>query len=346
MADEPGHRPQKKPMMKPALRHLLRRRALLRGTAASLALPAAAQAQGDFFTRPITLWVPWPAGGGTDLSMRVLAEAATHHLGQKVITENRPGAGGTLCMPVLQQAAPDGYTIAQLPQTVFRAPYTQKVLWDPVRDVTPILQLTGTTFGMVVAADSPIKTLEDVFTAARKGAAAGKKLTIASNGVGTTPHVVIDELFARQGLQYLHIPYKGVAEQMLGVATGQVQVGVGSTAFGPFVDNGKLRLLLTFGDKRSKRWPEVPTLKELGHGIVATSPYGLGGPAGLPAPIVKILHDGFRAAMLEPSYIAELAKSDQELAYLGPEAYARACREAYAAEKRVVERLGLMRTGG
>ncbi|MBA3623586.1 MAG: tripartite tricarboxylate transporter substrate binding protein [Methylibium sp.] len=333
--------------MKPALRHLVRRRTLLRGTAASLALPAVCtRAQDDFFTRAITLWVPWPPGGGTDLSMRVLAEAASHHLSQKVITENRSGAGGTLCMPILQQAAPDGYTIAQLPQTIFRAPYTQKVLWHPIRDVTPILQLTGTTFGMVVAADSSIKTLEDVFTAARKGSAQGKKITIASNGVGTTPHVVIEELFAKQKLEYLHIPYKGVAEQMLGVASGQVQVGVGSTAFGPFVDNGKLRLLMTFGEERSKRWPQTPTLKELGHGIVATSPYGLGGPRGLPKPIVQILHDGFRAAMLEPAYIAELARSDQQLAYLGPQEYAKACREAYAAERKIVERLGLMRQGG
>lgn len=333
--------------VKRALRHLVHRRTLLRGTAASLALPAVgARAQGEHFTRPITLWVPWPAGGGTDLAMRVLAEAASHHLGQKVITENRSGAGGTLAMPILQQAAPDGYTIAQLPLTIFRAPYTQKVLWDPIRDVTPIIQLTGTTFGMVVAADSPIKTVEDVFAAARNAAKTGAKITIATNGVGTTPHVVVDELFAQRGLSYIHVPYKGVSEQMLGVATGQVDVGVGSTAFGPFVDQGKLRLLGTFGEKRSKRWPQIPTLKELGYGVVSTSPYGLGGPRGMSPQIVQILHDGFRAAMLEPSYIAELAKSDQELAYLGPADYARACREAYAHEKRVVERLGLGRQPG
>lgn len=330
------------------LHNRIRRRTLLRGTAASIALPAAgARAQPDgHFTRPITLWIPWPAGGGTDLAMRVLAEAASHHLGQKVLTENRSGAGGTLCMPVLQQAAPDGYTIAQLPQTIFRAPYTQKVLWDPIRDVTPILQLTGTTFGMVVAADSPFKTVEDIFAAARAARRAGSKITIATNGVGTTPHVVVEDLFGQRNLEYVHVPYKGVAEQMLGVATGQVQVGVGSTAFGPFVDNGKLRLLVTFGEKRSKRWPQVPTLKELGLGIVATSPYGLGGPRGLSAGLVQTLHDGFRAAMQEPAYIAELAKSDQELAYLGPTEYAAACKEAFANEKRVVERLGLMRQGG
>jgi tripartite-type tricarboxylate transporter receptor subunit TctC len=328
--------------MKRALRSLVLRRTLLRGAAATLAAPAVAvRAQGEHFTRPITLWVPWQPGGGTDLAMRVLAEAASHHLGQKVITQNKPGAGGTLVMPVLQQAAPDGYTIGQMPQTVFRAPYMQKVLWDPIRDVTPILQLTGTTFGIVVAADSPIRTVDDVIVAARQAQQAGKPLTIATNGVGTTPHVTIDELFEQRGIRYVHVPYSGVSEQMLGVASGQVSVGVGSTAFGPFVDQGKLRLLATFGDKRSKRWPQVPTLKELGYGITATSPYGLAGPRGMPADIVRILHDGFRAAMLEPAYIAELAKSDQELAYLSPADYAKACRDTYAAEKRVVERLGL-----
>jgi len=335
-------------VVKRPLRDLVLRRTLLRGAAASLTLPAVgAGAQGEsHFTRPITLWVPWPAGGGTDLAMRVLAEAASAHLGQKVVIENRTGAGGTLVMPILQQAAPDGYNIGQMPQTVFRAPYTQRVLWDPLRDVTPIIQLTGTTFGIVVATESPIRTVDDVFAAARAGIETARLLTLATNGVGTTPHVVMDELFASKGLRYVHVPYKGVAEQMLAVASGQVQVGVGSTAFGPFVDNGKLRLLATFGEQRSRRWPQVPTVKELGLGIVAASPYGLAGPAGMSPQIVQILHDGFRAAMLEPSYIAELAKSDQELAYLGTADYARACREAYAAEKRVVERLGLMRQPG
>ncbi|MGA0612937.1 Bug family tripartite tricarboxylate transporter substrate binding protein [Caldimonas sp. KR1-144] len=315
-----------------------RRRLLIGATCATIASPAFAFAQEPFPSRPVTLWIPWPAGGGTDLAMRVLAEAAGHRLGQKVAIENRAGAGGTLAMPILQQAAPDGYTIAQMPQTVFRAPYTQRLLWDPIRDTTPILQLTGTTFGIVVPADSALRTVDDVFAAAREKTG---QLTIATNGVGTTPHVVIDELMAQRGLKYIHVPYKGAAEQMLGVASGQVMVGVGSTSFGPFVDQGKLRLLATFGEHRSKRWPQVPTLKELGFGIVANSPYGLAGPRGLPPPIVTTLHDAFRAAMQDAAYVAELAKYDQEPAYLGPAEYAQACRDAYAHEKRVVERLGL-----
>lgn len=201
-----------------------RRRAL--GLLAAVAFgpaSAAVRAQpGDTFpSRPITLWVPWPAGGATDLTLRLLAELASRHLGQKVHVENRAGAGGTLVMPILQQAAPDGYTIAQMPQPVFRAPWTQKVLWDPLRDTTPILQVSGVTFGIVVPEASPIRSLDDLFAWAR---AHPGQLSISTNGVGTTPHIVIDELFARRGLAYIHVPYKGTAEQMLAVASGQVMV--------------------------------------------------------------------------------------------------------------------------
>ncbi len=305
------------------------------------ALPAHAFAQGDGFpSKPITLWVPWPAGGATDVTMRVLADIASRHLGQKVLVDNRAGAGGTLCMPILQQAAPDGYTIAQLPQPALRAPWTQKVLWDPIRDTTPILQLSGVTFGILVPAASAIRSLEDLFTWAK---AHPDELTISTNGVGTTPHVVMDELMAKRGLSYAHIPYKGTAEQMLAVASGQVMAGINSNGFAPFVESGRLRLLATMGEHRHKRWPAVPTLKELGYGVVANSPYGLVGPRGLPPAVLHALHEAFKQALLDPAHIAELAKYDQEPAYLPPEAYAQSMREAYAAEKRTVERLGLAR---
>lgn len=332
-------------------RHLLRC-AVSAGLSAAWPLAASAQpgaaasaahaAGADFPNRPISLWVPWAAGGGTDLTMRLLGELASKHLGQRVMVENRGGAGGTLVMPVLQQAAPDGYAIGQVPQPVFRAVHTQKVLWDPLRDLSPILQLSGVTFGMVVPANSPFKTLDDVFEYARSHPGA---LTLATNGVGTTPHMVMDELLGRRNQSYIHVPYKGTAEQMLAVASGQVMVGVNSTGFAPFVDSGQLRLLVTFGERRTKRWPQVPTLKELGHGIVASSPYGLCGPKGMPRAVVMALHDAFKAAAHDPLHVAELAKYDQELNYLGPEDYARGMREQWEAEKRQVERLGLGRAG-
>lgn len=328
--------------MNPERRLWLRR--LAGGTLAPLATGAAAralaQAPDRFPQRPITLWVPWPPGGATDLTMRLLAELAGRQLGQKVIVENRSGAGGTMAMPILQQAAPDGYTIAQVPQPVFRAPLVQKLLWDPIRDTTPIIQISGVTFGLVVPANSPWRSFDDVLAYARSHPG---QLTLATNGVGTTPHVVLDEFFARKGLPWVHVPYKGTAEQMIAVASGQVMAGVNSNGFAPFVDQGKLRLLVTFGEHRTRRWPQVPTLKELGHGIVASSPYGLAGPRGLPPEVVKVLHEAFRTAMHDPLHVAELERYDQDLAYLGPEEYGRAMRETYAAERRVVERMGLAR---
>ena len=323
----------------------LTRRHLLRALATGLGAPALAlraQPGEEFGVRPITLWVPWPAGGATDLTLRLLAELAGRQLGQRVLVDNRGGAGGTLAMPILQQAAPDGHTIAQLPQTVLRAPYLQRVLWDPIRDTTPIIQLSGVTFGMLTQPDSGFKTLDDVLAYARAHPGA---LTVASNGVGSTPHLAMDELMAAKGLSYVHVPYKGTAEQMIAVAAGQVQIGLNSNGFAPFVDSGRLRLLLTLGEHRTRRWPQVPTLRELGYNIVAMSPYGLAGPRGLAPGVVRTLHDAFKAALFDPAHVAELAKYDQEIAYLGPDDYGRALRDGYAAEKRNVERLGLARGG-
>jgi tripartite-type tricarboxylate transporter receptor subunit TctC len=304
-------------------------------------VPAWGHAQGNFPIKPISLIVPWPAGGATDISLRLLAELAGKSLGQRVVVENRSGAGGTLAMPLLQQASPDGYTLAQLPYPVLRAPYLQKVSWDPVRDTTPIIQISGVTFGVVVPTASPFKTFDDLlqFAANKPG-----ELTISTNGQGTTPHVVLDEIFGRRKLSYIHVPYKGTAEQLLAVSAGHLMAGVNSNGFAPFVDSGKLRLLVTFGEQRSQRWPQVPTLKELGHGIVAMSPYGLVGPRGMEAQTVRILHDAFKAALFDSQHIAELAKYEQEPNYLNSSDYAAALREAYAAERRNVERLGLVKT--
>ena len=158
----------------------------------------AAFAQGERFpSQPVTLWMPWPAGAATDNALRVQAEAAGRYLGQKMIVENRGGAGGTLVMPVLRQAAPDGYTIAQMPQPVFRAPWMQQVHRDQIRNTTPITQLGGVTFGIVVQAGSTLRSVEDLFTLA---AAHPGQMTLATNGVGTKPHMVTDQLFGDRSL--------------------------------------------------------------------------------------------------------------------------------------------------
>ena len=128
---------------------------------------------------------------------------------------------------------------------------------------------------------------------------------------------------------------------MLAVASGQLMAGVNSNGFVPYVESGRLRLLATFGDRRTARWANVPTLKELGYGVSASSPYGLVGPRGMDSHIVQTLHDAFKTALFEVQHVAELAKYEQEPNYLDSRDYAAAIKEAYAAERRHAERLGL-----
>ena len=310
----------------------------LAGALGALTWRGALAAAAPFPSRPISLWVPWPAGGATDISLRLLAELAAPGLGQPITIENRGGAGGTLAMPVLQLARPDGYTIAQMPQPVFHMPHIQKVLWDPIRDVTPIIQVSSVTFGVLVPGGSAFNSLDDLFKFAK---AHPGELTIATNGIGTTPHMVLEQIFTARGLRYIHVPYKGTSEQLLAITSGQVMAGVNSSGFAPSVDAGTLRLLAIFSAERSKRWPQVPTLRELGIDIVAKSPYGLAGPRGLPPQVVSVLHDAFKKALFEPRFKTELVKYDQEIDYLGPEAYAQACRELYEQDRIATEKLGL-----
>ena len=316
------------------------RRAVLGGAASLLALPAFALAQpASYPARAITLIVPWPAGGQTDITMRILADLASRSLGQPVVIDNRPGAAGTLVGPAQHNAAPDGYVLGQLPLTLYRAPLQRKLSWDPLRDITPVIQVSGVTFGIVVPADSGFQSLADLLAWGRQHPG---ELTVGSTGVGSTAHLAMEDVLSREGIRYIHVPYKGTADQMLAVATRTLMVGVNSTGFAPYVETGRLRLLATFNAQRSKRWPQVPTLRELGHPeAVYTSPYGIGVPAGTDPAIVRRLHDAFKAAMFDPQHLQELAKYDQEPEYLDTADYGRFVQDVTARERLLLARLGL-----
>jgi tripartite-type tricarboxylate transporter receptor subunit TctC len=316
------------------------RRLLLGASAALAACPALAFAQAASYpSRAITLIVPWPAGGQTDITMRILADLAGKQLGQPIVVDNRPGAAGTLVGPALQAAAPDGYTIGQLPLTLYRAPLQRKVSWDPLRDITPVIQISGVTFGIVVPADSPFHSFADLLA---WGRAQQGLLTVGSTGIGSTAHLAMEDVLSREGVQYIHVPYKGTADQMLAVATKTLMVGVNSTGFAPYVETGKLRLLAIFSAQRSKRWPQVPTMRELGYtDAVYTSPYGIGVPSRVDRGIVRKLHDAFKTAMFDPQHLQEIAKYDQDAEYLNTADYGRYVREATARERLLLARVGI-----
>ncbi len=317
----------------------LPRRRLLAASAMALLAPIGGARAQAFPSKPITLVVPWPAGGSTDRHLRALAEIAAKHLGQTIVIENKPGAGGTLGPGTMALTAqPDGYRIAQYPLGMLRYPHMQKTNWHAINDFTFIIGVSGYTFGFVVRADSPYKSFNDYIDAARKQPG---KIDYGSTGVGTSPHLLIEELSGAAKVQLNHVPFKGNADLMQALLGGHVSAASDATGWDRFVDNGQMRLLLTFGEQRTQRWPNVPTARDAGYDIVSSSPYGLVGPKGMDSAVVKTLHDAFRKAMDDPKHLEVLQQLNQTTWYRSGEDYAKWARETFAKEKVLIEKLGL-----
>ncbi len=297
--------------------------------------PALAQ---SFPTKPIKLIIAFPAGGPTDITMRALADSAGKVLGQPVIVENKPGAGGTLPAQALQTAPADGYTLAQIPLGVFRLPYTTKLTWDPVKDIHYVLNVTGYAFGLVVPADSPIKSWTHFVGYAKANPG---KLTYGSTGTMTSPHLTMEQAAQKAGLQLTHVPYKGSADLMQALLGGHIMAAADSTGFAPHVESGKLRVLNTWGEKRLDKFPDAPTLKELGLDIVQNSPFGIGAPRDTPPAVVKRLHDAFKTAMEQPAYVDALKRYDMVPMYMSSAQYKKFAQDTFAREKALIEKLGL-----
>ena len=315
----------------------MRRRQLVQLAAAGLAAPAFMARAQAFPSKPIRLQIAFPAGGPTDITMRSLADSAGKLLGQPVV-ENRPGAGGTLPAQALQTAAPDGYTLAQIPLGVFRLPYTTKINWDPVKDIAYVLNVTGYAFGLVVPTDSPLKTWAQFVAYAKANPG---KLSYGSTGTLTSPHLTMELIAQQLGIELLHVPYKGSADLMQSIMGGQIMAAADSTGFASQVEAGKLRVLNTWGEQRLAKFPDAPTLKELGLGLVQNSPFGIGAPRATPPEVVRRLHDAFKKAMEEASYQQALARYDMVPMYMSSEVYSRFAQDTFQREKALVDKLGL-----
>jgi tripartite-type tricarboxylate transporter receptor subunit TctC len=310
--------------------------AALAWPAASVALPALAQS--GYPNRPIKLICPWPAGGATDAVMRAIAESAGKSLGGSMIVENKAGASGMLGPNELVKAPPDGYTLSQLTIGVARLPHMQKMQFDPLKDFSYILNMTGYTFGMVVKADSPIKSVQDLVAFAKANPG---KFTYGSPGQGTTPHLAVEEFADKAGIKLQHVPFKGFADGMQAMLGGHTMAHSDSTGWSGHVDAGTARLLATYGARRTKKWANVPTLNELGFDTISESPFGIGGPKGMDPAVVRRLHDAFRKTLEDPAVLATFEKFDQSVIYMNTADYDKFIREQYVKEKTLIERLGL-----
>jgi tripartite-type tricarboxylate transporter receptor subunit TctC len=297
-----------------------------------------ARAEDAYPARPIVLYVPWPAGVGSDATMRGFARVAAKYLKQSVVVENVPGASGTLGPVRMSHAKPDGYTLSQIPAGIFRLPAMQKVDWDPLKDFSYIARFGGYQGAIVVRADSPFKTMADVVAYAK---AHPGEVSYGSSGVGTGNHLNLAAFALKTGVNLTHIPYKGSAESLNALLGGHVMV-VSSESAGSFVDGGKMRVLGIPGGKRLPRWPGIPTLKEQGYDVVTGSPFGWAGPAGMDPKIVAYLDGITRQVCEDPEFIEVMQRFDQLVEYQNTAEYKAYAQQELKDSQQLIEALGLV----
>jgi tripartite-type tricarboxylate transporter receptor subunit TctC len=312
----------------------MRFKLILSGVAALSALtavPSLAAAQ-DYPTKPITIIVPFPAGGTLDNLTRSLAQKMSDDFKQPVIIDNKPGAGTVIGTEIVARAAPDGYTLGMVANSFAINPSLYDNLrYDTVKDFTPVSWVAYTPHLLVANPNVPVKSLADVIATAKTKPG---ELSFASFGAGTSPHIAIERLKSEAKIDVLHIPYKGQAPALNDLLGGHVDMMFANTPdVLPHVKSGKLRAIALANDARLESIPDVPTFKEAGvDNMNSNSWYGVIVPSGTPAPIVeqlsaefvrivnlpeireRLLAQGLEPAGTTSAEFAEYLKSEMEMA--------------------------------
>lgn len=314
---------------------------LLKTAAATLGLIAAvgtAVAQ-DYPTRPVTLIVPWAAGGATDITIRALAEATAKHLGQPIVIENKAGGGGTVGGATMAATAkPDGYTVAQIPISIFRYPIMQGAAWDPVKDFTYVSNIAGYVFASYCSTESKLNTWKDVIEFAKANPG---KMTYASPGHGTSPNIGMELMAAASGVKFTEVPFKSTNEVNIAVAGNHTLCGATGIDAKPLADAGKLKFVNVWTASQNSKLPGVPTLKELGYPYVFDSPWGIAGPKGMDPKVVGKLQDAFKKAMSDKLFLETLEKYDMIPNYMDAATYTKFVADYMKSERESLTKLGL-----
>ena len=303
---------------------------------AAAALPRAARAQG-FPSKPIMLVLPFPPGGSIDPILRALSNAAAKDLGQPIVLLHKPGGGGvTGTASITSNTEADGHTLAVMHNSVLRQPLLMKTSWDPLADFSYVIGLAGLTTGIAVAADAPWKTLPELLADAK---ARPGVISWGNVGAISVNRIFAERLAKSAGVRFNMIPFKGGSEAFQALLGHHLDV-YGDPGFGAMATAGRVRLLASFTDKRLKRWPQVPTVRELGHELVIESPIGLVAPKGLDPAVAARLHAAFAKATADPDYQRLLDEFDFVPNPMTGEAY-----RAYAAAQQQRERVLLAESG-
>ena len=286
--------------------------------ASLLAIASAAAPAQPYPNKPITMIVPFPPGGIADLTGRVLAPSMSSILGQNIVIENRAGAGGAVGMAHVAKQRPDGYTLMTALSSIVIIPASDLVsgrapLYQ-MSDFTPIALVSADPTILLVSADSPWKTLDDLIRDAR---ARPGKLSYSSSGIYGTTHTAMEMLAQAAGVQFLHVPYKGGGPAMTALLSGEVTITVQSPGVAnPHVKAGKVRALGSWGATRLPAIAEVPTMKELGYDVEFYIWAALFAPAGLPPDVLARVRGAARQAMQEPKFRSAMAGMNTPINYM------------------------------
>lgn len=263
-------------------------------------LMAGQQALAAWPEKPITLYIPFAAGGSMDASVRALAPGMEKVLGKPIVLINKTGGTGTVALGVLAGAKPDGYTLsAGTSSGIFRIPVLRKVPYKPLASFTNIFSYAAVSSGTVVKADSPWKTWEDLIEYARKNPG---KVKYSTTGSGSPMHVAMEVAAEKYGIKWIHVPYKGTMPSLTAVLGGHVEACSAGPKFVSMVQSGQMRALVVHTKERMAEFPDVPTLLEVGVPYFNDTVFALFGPAGLDPAIVKKLEDAAEYAVDTPLF--------------------------------------------
>jgi tripartite-type tricarboxylate transporter receptor subunit TctC len=322
-----------------------RPRALRRTLLATLVLctlpGASVYADESYPNRPITLIVPFVAGGSTDLIARLIAQHAGAQLGQTIIVENKGGAGGSLGMAAVKRSKPDGYTIGMASVSTHGSnPAVYKALpYDPIKDFTPVTNVAAVPSVFSVNPKVPAKTMKEFMEMAR---ANPNKYTFASPGIGSLGHVNIENMMMQGKFQLTHVPYKGAGQAVTDAITGQVDALTDNLSSSlPFIKQGKLRPLAVLSAKRSPELPDVPTYAELGLNMKEAGWFGIVVPAGTPAAIVTRLNQAIHKGMEAPEFQRKLKEMGGTPVQNTPEQFQSQIKAAIARYEEVAKKANI-----
>ena len=321
---------------------LLRRRSVLAAAASTAALLSAGPSfgQAKYPSRPVRLIIGFPAGGITDIVMRTAAVEAEKKLGQPVVVENKPGAAGVPAYLAIKAATPDGYVIGGVNPALWRQPVFEEVAYDPIKDFSYILNMVDNIFAVVVSADSPFKTWDDLLA---YGKVNPNKVSYgAPPGLGQSAHIFMEEVTSKEKLAWQAIGYKGSSESVTALLGGHITFAVDTViSTSSFVRAGKARYLAVASNTGMKSWPNVPTMKDLGYQVTIDSPIGLAGPAGLSSDIVRTLQDAFKFSLESPAMLALLDRSDQRPRYMDTAEFTRFVGRSAIEQRELLTKYGM-----